>query len=125
MNKLIKVATISLILLFFGIDQIFAESISQDPDASVIYQLEKAGSDLSKRHPIEFFIYFKNISTAKSASKELQKDGFETTVEKSASSDEWLLQAKKRMYPTLVELKKIRKKLDNLGDYDGWITPIE
>ncbi|UUZ47407.1 ribonuclease E inhibitor RraB [Massilia sp. B-10] len=45
-------------------------------DAQVVAQLRKAGSDLSKPHPVEFFLYFPSKAAADRVSDKLNSMGF-------------------------------------------------
>jgi hypothetical protein len=51
-----------------------------DPDQIVLEQLRKAGSDLSKPHKIEFFLYFPTQSSASKASVKIKEMGFEVEM---------------------------------------------
>jgi len=113
-----------MVYCILGHGAVFAEPISGDPDAWVIGELEKYGSDLTKEHVIEFVVYFSSLEKAESASQELKKSGFDINLEKNESLGEWDMLAKKKMLPSLIELKKIRKKLNALGNYDGWSSFI-
>ncbi len=124
MFKLLVVTFTALLIVSCSQNQIL-----DDPDGKVVFELAKAGSDLDKEHLIEFFIYFNEQEVAESAVVDLEKDGFETELDISASSDEWLLLAKKSMPLSVYELQKIRKRFDALtsdgkGVYDGWGTSV-
>ncbi len=45
-------------LMILGIFQFLGLAKKADPDQMVLDQLRKAGSDLSKPHKIDFFLYF-------------------------------------------------------------------
>ncbi len=100
-----------------------------DPDGQVLDQLKKAGSDLSKVHDIEFFLYFPNQETAENVKKELIVKGFTVELNQSAKGQDWLCQATKKMLPVHTDLVKLRKELTSLavkynGEYDGWGTQL-
>jgi regulator of RNase E activity RraB len=99
------------------------------PDGQVIQQLKNAGSNLSKEHPVEFFIYAPNKEAAESIVARIEIDGFKSKVEKSESDELWLVFAVKLMIPNEQKLLKIRAYLEKVassvgGEYDGWGTPI-
>ena len=101
----------------------------QDPDAQVLAQLRKAGSDLSKPHPIEFFLYVPTQEAAERLASKLRTIKFETKVAASLQADRWLVSATKSMVPDEAELMAIRKVFTALataekGEYDGWGTPV-
>ncbi|MDJ0908039.1 MAG: ribonuclease E inhibitor RraB [Woeseiaceae bacterium] len=100
-----------------------------DPDAAVIEQLRQEGSDLSKPHPIEFFLYFQSEAAAVSACTTLEGDGFTVSPQSSAATDDYLCTATKEVVPVLEEMHRLRAELESLasglgGEYDGWGTPI-
>jgi regulator of RNase E activity RraB len=99
------------------------------PDGQVIQQLKNAGSNLSKEHPVEFFIYAPNKEAAESIVTRIEIDGFKSKVEKSEADELWLVFAVKIMIPNEQKLLKIRADLEKVassvsGEYDGWGTPI-
>jgi Regulator of ribonuclease activity B len=99
-------------------------------DVAVLSQLRQAGSDLSKPHAIEFFMYFPSEPAANSVASKLQGEGFIVNVSASASGKaEWLAFATKLMIPTVAELVRLRGMLTAMsaaeqGTYDGWGTPV-
>src|SRR5689334_15282448 len=75
-----------------------------DPDQEVIDQLKKAGSDLSKTHEINFYLYFPSEEKAKSAAVEVQKEGLSVKVRPAAMGADWLCLGTKEMVPELSEM---------------------
>ena len=117
-------------ILFMGLFSLFGCSKKPDPDDSVLIQLKKAGSDLSKPHKIEFFLYFPTQSAAEQAAPRLRGGGFQVEVRPAAKGNDWLCFATKTMIPELSALQQIRRDFGSLaaplkGDYDGWGTPVE
>jgi regulator of RNase E activity RraB len=101
----------------------------QDPDAQVIAQLRKAGSDLSKPHPIEFFLYVSTREAADRLASKVHELRFEVEVKPAAQGPQWLVLATKSLVPTEASLAAVRKQFTALaaaesGDYDGWGTPV-
>ncbi len=99
------------------------------PDGQVILQLKNAGSNLSKEHPVEFFIYAPNKDAAEKIATRIEREGFKPKIEKSESDQSWMVFAVKYMIPNEQELVKIRANLGQVarsvgGEYDGWGTPI-
>jgi len=99
------------------------------PDGQVILQLKNAGSNLSKEHPVEFFIYAPNKDAAEKIATRIESDGFKSKIEKSESDQSWMVFAVKDMIPNEQKLVKIRANLEQVasslgGEYDGWGTPI-
>lgn len=100
-----------------------------DPDGQVLDQLRRAGSDLSKEHPIEFFLYFSSEESAHAAASRLRNDGFAVEVRPGALRPDWLCFTTKRMIPEHEDISQLRVKFETLanelgGQYDGWGTPV-
>jgi hypothetical protein len=98
-------------------------------DGLVIAELKKAGSNLSKPHPVEFFLYFPTSDAAERVGDTLRNDGFEVVVGPAAKGVNWLVLAKRLLVPIEAELLAIRRRFEELagnegGEYDGWGTPI-
>jgi hypothetical protein len=112
-----------------GIFDLFGRGKKQDPDASVLLQLRKAGSNLSKPHEVEFFLYFPTQSIAEQAAAQIRDAGFKIEVRPGAKSDDWLCFTTKTIVPDLLTFQKIRTEFESLskslgGEYDGWGTPL-
>jgi regulator of RNase E activity RraB len=107
----------------------FRPKSTPDLDQSVLVQLRKAGSDLTKPHHIEFFLYFPTQPVADQAALTIRKAGFEVEARNAAQGDHWLCFATKTMVPELSDLQKIRGDFVRLaasmnGEYDGWGTQV-
>jgi regulator of RNase E activity RraB len=99
------------------------------PDRQVIAQLRQAGSDLSRPHPIEFFLYFPDEAAASAAAAELAGQGFGQRIERAARGPAWLLFLTRSMPPEEARLVALRRELEAVaarhgGEYDGWGTPV-
>jgi len=111
---------------------LFFRSVGSEaaPDVAVLSQLRQAGSDLSKPHDIEFFMYFPSEAAAETIASLLTSRGFLVEVKAAASGKpEWLALATRSMVPEAAELVRLRSVLTELsaaqkGNYDGWGTPI-
>jgi len=101
---------------------------SMSPDAKTLKALVEAGSDLTKPHDIDHWIYFRDESGARAAAKELVAAGFTVeSISKEPDDSEWRLLAKKTMVPVLKDVESQSTFLEELarrnrGDYDGWET---
>jgi hypothetical protein len=99
-------------------------------DVAVLSQLRHAGSDLSKPHEMEFFMYFPNEASAQRVAVSLRQKGFRADVRHSANrKPEWLVLAGRSMVPDASELVRLRAELSQLssteqGIYDGWGAPV-
>lgn len=117
------------IVLFLSIFRSLGSAKKADPDQIVLDQLKKAGSDLSKPHRIEFFIYFPTKADAADTARKIKGAGFDVDVRQAAQGPGWLCFATKAMVPELSTLQKIRTDFSALaaakgGEYDGWGTGI-
>jgi len=105
------------------------QKTAPDLDQQVLDQLKKAGSDMSKPHNIEFFLYFENQEAADRAAKEVEQDVENVKVQRAANDSAWLCFATKRMVPDHEELVRLRKRFNSIasesqGEYDGWGTEV-
>jgi regulator of ribonuclease activity B len=125
-----KIETVVAPLIFLmSVSQFFGLAKKGDPDQMVLEQLRKAGSNLSKPHKVEFFLYFPTQSAATEAAPAIRKAGFEVDVRPAAQGPGWLCFATRTMIPELTALQKIRRDFTAIaaakgGEYDGWGTGI-
>jgi hypothetical protein len=106
-----------------------APNIPDDLDGQVLKQLATAGSDLSKPHQVEFFLYFPDEARASEACRELTVEGYSAKVDRAATGPQWLCFATKPIVPAHATMVAIRARMNALaqagnGEYDGWGTPI-
>lgn len=99
------------------------------PDAKLLEQLAKTGSDLSKLHRIEFVLRLPTKIGADRAELELIGLAFETKVEPGKSASERVIHAFKVMYPVETDLAGLRDKLNSIaaevhGSYEGWTAKV-
>jgi hypothetical protein len=100
-----------------------------DKDRKTLSALDVAGSDLTKPHPIEFFLYLPNEEAANSAARELDEAGFEAVVKQDRGESSWLCLATKLIVPSPGAIADERERFERLaaqhrGEYDGWGTPV-
>lgn len=112
-----------------GLFDLFRRRKQVSPDGQVLFQLKKAGSNLSKPYDIEFFLYFPTESIAEQAASKIRAAGFTAEVKPAAKGNDWLCFATRRMLPDIGALEQIRKDFTALtatlgGEYDGWGTPV-
>lgn len=100
-------------------------------DEALLGLLEVKGSDLSKPHEIDFFLYFPFGGYTRLAAKLIAQAGFRTEVTKfdNAGRHKWDLQATKTMIPKSWTLRRLRIVFSiiaavGLGEYDGWQTDL-
>lgn len=100
-----------------------------DGDQQVLDQLKKGGSNLSKAHKIDFYLYFPSEENAMAASETLRKEGLSVEVRTAAIGSDWLCLGRKEMLPKHSELARLRQVFHGLakklnGEYDGWETEV-
>ena len=61
-----------------------------DPDALVLAELQKAGSDLRQAHVVDFFLLFRTFERATTAAGELAKAGFTAEAHSEAVGGRWI-----------------------------------
>ena len=98
-------------------------------DQATLDQLRDAGSDLSKPHPFDFYLYHPEQSGAEQLCATLSADGFQVDVRESALGGEWLCLASLTMFPTIENLAELDARFSRLidqygGEYDGWETMV-
>jgi hypothetical protein len=99
-------------------------------DADVIAQLRKAGSDLNRSHPVEFFLYFPTEDAARRVGDAMCALGFTSAIQPASSGSlDWLVIATRKMVPAVEVMRELRKDLSALsaaegGEYDGWGTSL-
>src|SRR5438067_5192238 len=117
-----KLLITGLLLVTFvgGIFSRCQEKEEADPDQQVLDQLKKAGSDLSKPHNIEFFLYFPTEDLANQAGKDIGAEVDDVKVRLGADKKNWLCLATKRMIPKHDELIRLRKRFNEIAHkYNG------
>ena len=86
MNK--RLTAVLLVLL--SLTLVSCTAPTEDPDQQVLTQLEDAGSDLSKPHDLEFFLYFRDELAAEAAAEDVRALGFSVEVRPAAVGTDWL-----------------------------------
>jgi regulator of RNase E activity RraB len=100
-------------------------------DALTIRQLRDAGSDMSKPHAVEHFLYFPQCEQAQAAVDRMNALGFDAALRDPAPGfKEWLAFGTRRLVITDDSFAEVRAQLTVIaeefgGDYDGWGAPIE
>lgn len=116
------------LIMIFALSAILPACSQFSPTASdqaALQSLQEAGSDLTKPHPFDFYLYHSEQSGALNVCDQLQNEGFKTTLREGANSGEWLCLASKTFIPSLENLAEIQSHLSDLagqygGEYDGW-----
>ena len=101
-----------------------------DDDRVVLQQLREAGSDLSKPHQLEFYLYFPTEEAAGKAAEKLETEEFEGEMRRAPDLTRWMCLVHQQMVPELSKIAALKRRLAKLaqefgGEYDGWETNIE
>ena len=108
---------------------LFPDDLPDDLDGQVLKQLVAAGSDLSKPHDVEFFLYFPDEGRASEAHRALLAEGYTGQVDRAARGPGWLCFVTKQIVPSHAAMVAIRRRMTQLatagsGEYDGWETSV-
>ncbi len=99
--------------------------IPADPDADTLEELARVGSDLTRPHDIEFFLYLETEAEAEAIAAQVRREGFRAEVRPTETDTCWLCLATRTMRPELEALHRWRARFTTLaetsgGAYDGW-----
>ena len=129
-----KTVLLVIAIAFFAVVAVFLPlqktAMAREPtDDDVIEQLRLAGSNLSKPHPIDFYIYVPSKEAAQRVANALSPKNFKVKVEPSAAGSGWLALASKEVIPTPSALAQLRREMTSLarseqGEYDGWEAAV-
>jgi len=95
----------------------------------VLQQLNMFGSDTSKAHNFDFYLYLSSEATARAAAERVHKREFTTIVMMARSGDKWLCRASKTLVPESAPLDEIYKFFEQIvtdlrGELDGWESNV-
>jgi hypothetical protein len=98
-------------------------------DQDALDSLRDSGSDLTKVHPFDFYIYHPEHSGAEQICAHLQSRGFQVTLREGAVEGEWLCLAEINLIPSIEKLSELQGMFDEMisqygGEYDGWETIV-
>ena len=98
-------------------------------DRAVLEQLRQAGSDLSRPHPIDHYLYFPKEDAARSAANVLRGEGYRVDVRVGADEVNWLALASHSIVPTPQTIAETTARMEKLaaslgGEYDGWQAAV-
>jgi hypothetical protein len=106
-----------------------ADAHNTGNNGEVIAALEESGSDLSKPHPLDFYIYFDERADADAAAKSLAAKGYDAEVDPEQVDTEWLLVASKESSVSEAKIDALEAEIVAVvepahGVYEGWETEI-
>jgi hypothetical protein len=93
----------------------------------VLATLRKNGSDLTKPHRLDFYVYVPKQTYATKAATKIRECGFDTDL--SRSGKRWLIVASKTMVPARADLADQGRFFEEVaqavgGDFDGWESKV-
>ena len=111
-----------------NVAQVSAEEVAQDNEA--LDQLRSTGSNLTKPHHIEFYLYLPSNAAAEAAEAVLRPMGYSVTIRVGENDINWVCLASRTMLPTIEGLTDARNVFTGLalkyrGAYGGWDTAVE
>jgi hypothetical protein len=100
-----------------------------DLNRATLAAMARDSADLTKPTSIEFFMFFKEQSSAIQASEKARRDGYQTVVYRSRDGIEWICKAGRTMIPTLGAMNDASRYFSRIaasfsGDYDGWEAEV-
>jgi hypothetical protein len=95
----------------------------------VVDQLQELGSDPTRPHNFDLFLYLPSEAAAKTAAEKVSRLHFATEVVPGAKEGTWLCRAKIRIIPQSAPLDGIGAYFEQVayelnGDFDGWQADI-
>jgi hypothetical protein len=110
---------------------------NRDKDLAVLHRLKEVGSDLSKPHTVDFFLYFPSEEQARSAASEIEREGYAVRINRAPtpwwrrlfSKSVWGCYVAKSMVPEEEAIIETSAWFDGIaqrfcGEYDGWGTGV-
>jgi hypothetical protein len=123
--------------LRFNIERANLMGMREEKDLDILIRLKGLGSDLSKLHEVDFFLYFPTEEMAKSASSEIEKEGYSVRVnvvnppywKRLFSKAIWSCCASKSIVPEKEKILQTSEWFNRIaqrycGEYDGWGSEV-
>lgn len=101
-----------------------------DPDAALLAQLRKEGTDLSQPTELRFFLYLPDQQAAQRVAGQIHEPGLRADVRPAATGNTWLCLVTGTIAPTPDTVHRLRQHFEALalaerGEYDGWEAGLE
>lgn len=95
----------------------------------VLQQLARVGSDISRPHEFDFYVYFPSHAAAQKAAEKARQSNFAVKVRRGASNDNWLCLATTTIVPETAALDAMADFFEQVaatfdGDFDGWEADV-
>ena len=103
--------------------------MSQSFRAEVLNQLREMGSDISRPHSFDFYLYVPTKLAAQQAADKVRESEFAAEVLPGASGTNWLCRARITIVPEVAPLDEIGNFFKQIaaglqGDFDGWESDV-
>jgi regulator of RNase E activity RraB len=95
------------------------ETIPNDETGAALKQFIRAGSDLTKKMAIDFFVAVPSKEQGNEIALQVDKLGFKTNVEFDIEADDWTCYCTKVLVPDYSEIIKIEKQLSSIAKHHG------
>ena len=100
-----------------------------DLQTEVLTQLRQDGSDTSKPHRFDFYLYFPTETAARQVGQRLTHSGYRAEVRPAAKGTDWLCLAKTTLTPDTAPLTEVGTLFTGLaqeyhGEFDGWESDV-
>jgi len=101
----------------------------QDLRTEVLTQLWRDGSDTSKPHGFDFYLYLPTEAAARQAGERLKKSEYRVEIRPGARGTNWLCLSKRTLTPDTAPLAEIGSIFTQLarefqGEFDGWESDV-
>jgi hypothetical protein len=101
----------------------------QDLRTEVLTQLRRDGSDTSKPHGFDFYLYFPTETAARQVGQRLTQSSYRVEVRPAAKGPAWLCLAKTTLTPDTAPLAEMGTLFSQLaqefhGEFDGWESDV-
>src|SRR5580765_2841786 len=129
-HRIVRTEIINIAVIMGLLASLLGCSKKPDIDEATLVQLRKAGSDLTKPHTMDFYLYFPTESAARQAAARMTDTGFQVEIKKAPKGNEWLCLGTKKVVPELNTIQGMTRDLNSLakslgGNYDGWEAKVE
>jgi Regulator of ribonuclease activity B len=121
------VTAVTAIRLLFAIAFLVVEPVlaADDLRAEVVQQLQDVGSDVSRAHKFDFYLYVPRESDALAAARALKAKGLVAVTRRAAKGTSWLCLASVTLVPDSAKVSQLGVFFKSLaakhkGEFDGW-----
>jgi hypothetical protein len=104
------------------------QSIVGEGNAEAIEELRRAGADMAKKHPLEFYLYFATQAAADTAAGTLKGRSYNASVDGPVDG-EWVVTVARDTMLVEAEITELEQEMVDVakaggGAYDNWETEL-